>query len=144
MNILRNVLACVVGFMLGSGVNMALVMLSPSVIPPPEGVDVTDSEALRNSIHLFEAKHFVFPFLAHALGALVGSLVAFLVAVSHKTPLAFAVGALFLIGGIAASFMIPAPTWFIVLDLVGAYIPMAWLGARIGSRLLSKSGTAPG
>jgi len=54
------------------------------------------------------------------------------------------VGALFLAGGIAASFMIPAPTWFIVLDLVGAYIPMAWLGARIGSRLLSKSGTAPG
>ena len=35
----------------------------------------------------------------------------------------------------AASFMIPAPTWFIALDLLAAYIPMAWLGIRMGTHL---------
>ena len=42
---------------------------------------------------------------------------------------------LFLAGGIAASFMIPAPAWFIALDLLLAYIPMAWLAVQIGARM---------
>ena len=118
---------------------MALVVLGPLVIPSPAGVDVTNPEALSNSIHLFELKHFVFPFLAHALGTLFGSLAAFLVAVSYKSAFAFGVGTLFLAGGIAASFMIPAPTWFVVLDLVAAYIPMAWLSTLIGNRITKES-----
>jgi hypothetical protein len=28
-------------------------------------------------------------------------------------------------------FMLPAPIWFVVLDLAVAYIPMGWLGWRI-------------
>lgn len=31
--------------------------------------------------------------------------------------------------------MIPAPTWFIALDLVVAYIPMAWLGLTLANRI---------
>jgi hypothetical protein len=31
--------------------------------------------------------------------------------------------------------MIPAPAWFIALDLLAAYLPMAWLAARIGIRV---------
>lgn len=122
---------------------MALIVLGPSVIPQPAGVDVANSEALSNSIHLFELKHFVFPFLAHALGTFFGSLVAFGVAASHKITAAFVVGVFFLAGGIAASFMIPAPIWFITLDLIGAYLPMAWLSTRIGNRISSKSGIEP-
>lgn len=30
---------------------------------------------------------------------------------------------------------IPAPTWFIALDLLAAYLPMAWLGIHLGTRL---------
>jgi hypothetical protein len=41
----------------------------------------------------------------------------------------------FLCGGVAASFMIPAPAWFITLDLLAAYLPMAWLGVRMGHRV---------
>ena len=40
-------------------------------------------------------------------------------------------GIFHLLGGIAAAVMIPAPLWFIVVDLVLAYIPMAWLGAKL-------------
>ena len=131
----RNVVAVLAGFVVGSAVNMALVMLGPSLIPPPAGVDVTDPESLRRSIHLFEPRHFVMPFLAHALGTLTGALVAWLIAATRKFALAMTIGVLFLLGGIAASFMIPAPAWFIALDLVVAYLPMAWLGSRIGASL---------
>ena len=47
----------------------------------------------------------------------------------------YIVGAFYLLGGIAASSMIPAPLWFIALDLVVAYIPMAWLALKLGESL---------
>jgi hypothetical protein len=137
--LLRNVLAIVAGLVIGSIVNMAIITLSASVIPPPAGVNVTDAKSLRESIHLFEPKHFVMPFLAHALGTLAGALVAYLIAATYKSRMAFVIGAVFLCGGVAAAFMIPAPAWFIVLDLVGAYVPMAWLGIQLG-RLLKPGG----
>ena len=129
---MRSVLAVVVGAVVGGVVNMGLIWLSPSLIPPPEGVDVTTTEGLKAGIHLFEPKHFIMPFLAHALGTFVGALVAFRLAAVNKVRAAYMVGVLFLIGGIAASMMIPAPAWFIALDLLVAYLPMAWLAIRLG------------
>jgi hypothetical protein len=35
--------------------------------------------------------------------------------------------------------MIPAPTWFIALDLLAAYLPMAWLGLLLADRLKPRS-----
>jgi hypothetical protein len=131
---LRNALAVIVGVVLGSVVNMAIVTLGPSLVPPPAGVDVKSAESLAKAMHLFEPRHFVMPFLAHALGTLVGAFAACLIAASRKSALAYAVGVFFLCGGIAASFMIPAPEWFIALDLLLAYLPMAWLGVRLAAR----------
>jgi hypothetical protein len=45
---------------------------------------------------------------------------------------------LFLIGGIVNVFLLPSPTWFSIVDLVGAYIPMAFIGGKIGKKLFSK------
>lgn len=132
-NVLRNVLAVVAGLVIGGAVNSALITISPSIIPPPPGVDVTNMESLAASIHLFEPRHFLMPFLAHALGTLVGALAAYRIALTCKTRFAFVIGGVFLAGGVAASFMIPAPAWYIVADLLLAYLPMAWLAARIGA-----------
>ena len=142
-SILRNVLAIVVGVVIGGSVNMAIITLGPSLIPPPPGVDVSNAASLSQGIHLFEARHFVMPFLAHAVGTLVGALAAYLIAATYRTQIAYVIGAVFLCGGIAASFMIPAPAWFIALDLLVAYIPMAWLGILIGSRLRPAHSDAP-
>lgn len=124
----RNVVAVIAGLVVGSVVKMGLIMISPSVIAPPEGMNVSDAESLKVSMHLFSPRHFILPFLAHALGTLGGAWVAALLAASHKMGFALAIGAVFLIGGIMSVFMLPAPSWFIVLDLVAAYIPMGWLG----------------
>lgn len=128
--IVRNTLAVIVGFLVGSGVNMALVMVGPLVIPPPAGTDLSTMEGLAAALPLFEPKHFLFPFLAHALGTLVGAFVAAKLAATHKLAMALVVGVLCLIGGVANAFMLPAPVWFIALDLIVAYLPMAWLGWR--------------
>ena len=133
--LLRNVLALLAGIAIGGGVNMALITLSPWLIAPPLGVDVNSAESLSKAMHLFEPRHFVMPFLAHALGTLAGALVAYLIAATYKAPMAYVVGAVFLCGGVAASLMIPAPAWFIALDLLATYLPMAWWGVQIGSRL---------
>ena len=137
--LLRNVLAVIVGIAIGAGVNTALITLSPSIIPPPAGVDVNSAESLAKAMHLFEPRHFVMPFLAHALGTLAGALVAYLIAATHRAPIAYVIGAVFLCGGVAASFMIPAPAWFIALDLLVAYVPMAWLAIQIAARVKQES-----
>jgi hypothetical protein len=129
----KNILAVIAGIVVGSVVTMAITMLSGSVIPPPAGVDPSNMESIKASMHLFETKHFVSPFLAHALGAFTGALLAAVVAVSHKQKFALAVGVFFLLGGIASAFMLPAPTWYIITDLVFAYIPMAYLGGMVGA-----------
>ena len=134
-NLLRNVLALLAGIAIGGVVNMALITLSPWLIPPPAGVDVSSAEGLSKAIHLFQPRHFIIPFLAHAVGTLAGALAAYLIAASYKAPIAYVIGAVFLCGGVAASFLIPAPTWFIALDLLAAYLPMAWLSTQIGARM---------
>ncbi len=128
---LRNLLAVVAGVVAGGLVNMGLVMLGPVLVPPPAGVDMTTAEGLQAGMPLLQPRHFLFPFLAHALGTLAGALVAARLAVSRAHVMALVVGAVFLAGGIMAATMIPAPVWFVALDLVVAYLPMAWLGARL-------------
>ncbi len=131
--IVRNILAVILGWFLGSVVNMGLVMIGSSVIPAPAGMDNTTVEGLKAGAHLLETKHFIFPFLAHALGTLVGAFVAAKFAATRKMTFALVIGAFFLLGGIAMMTMVPAPTWFSILDLVVAYLPMAWIGGYLGS-----------
>ncbi|NOR28411.1 MAG: hypothetical protein GQ540_07780 [Lutibacter sp.] len=129
--IAKNILAVILGLVIGSIVNMGIVMISGSIISPPNGADVTTMEGLKESIHLFQPKHFIFPFLAHAIGTFIGALITVIVASTYKSKLALLIGMFFLIGGILNTFMLPTPTWFITFDLLLAYIPMAWIAQKI-------------
>ena len=133
-SIVRNILAVIAGIIIGSIVNMGIIMLSSSIIPPPEGVNPADMDSIKSNMHLYEAKHFIMPFLAHAFGTLVGALIATLLAASNKFAFAIAIGVVFLIGGIANIMMLPSPMWFNVLDITVAYIPMAYFGYKLGKR----------
>ena len=132
--IVRNVLAVITGIVLGSVVNMGIINLQYSFISLPEGVDVTNTESLKSSMHLFEPKHFIFPFLAHAIGTFGGAYLAARIAASHKMNIALGIGIFFLIGGISMVFLIPSPIWFAILDLSLAYIPMGWLSGRLAAK----------
>ncbi len=131
MSIVRLVLAVVLGLIVGSAVNMALILLGGQVIPAPPGADMHTAEGIGAALPLLDARHFLFPFLAHALGTLAGAAVATRVASRHRLAAALVVGVLFLAGGVMAARMIPAPGWFIALDLACAYLPFALLGYRL-------------
>lgn len=129
--ILRNVLAVIAGIIVGSIVNMGIILISGSIIPPPNGADNTTMEGLQKTMHLFEAKHFIFPFLAHAIGTFAGAVTTAFIAFNHKKKLALIIGAFFLLGGIVSVCSLPSPMWFTFVDLVFAYIPMAYLALRL-------------
>lgn len=129
--VLRNVLAVIAGLIIGSIVNMLLINISGYVITPPQNADVTSMEGLKTTMHLFGPEHFLFPFLAHALGTLVGAFVAAKIATTNKIKFALAIGAFFFLGGAINAYLLPAPTWFLILDLAGAYFPMAYLGKKL-------------
>ncbi|WP_138432104.1 hypothetical protein [Fodinibius saliphilus] len=131
--IFKNILAFIVGIIVGGAVNMGIIMVGSSIIPPPAGVDLMDVEALKANMHLFEPQHFIIPFLAHAIGTLLGALLTATIAATYQTKLALGIGLFFLAGGIANLIMLPAPIWFAIVDIVGAYLPMGWLGSRIAS-----------
>ena len=106
---LRTTGAVILGLVCGGVVNMAIVLIGPSIVPPPPGADMTTVEGLTAAMPMLEAKHFLMPFLAHAVGTLVGALVATLLTRTHRMIAASVIGVFFLAGGIAASRMIPAP-----------------------------------
>jgi len=129
--VVRNILAVIGGVLIGGCLNMGIIMISNFVIPFPEGADFKSMEGLQASMHLMEPKHFIMPFLAHALGSLLGAVVGAGIAITHKMWIALGISAWFLIGGIMAVMDLPSPIWFTILDLTLAYIPMGYLGGKI-------------
>ena len=122
----------------GAFVNMGLIIAGMNLIPPPEGVDFSVAESLAKGAHLLEPKHFIFPFLAHALGTFVAAflLVFILKSSSLSVKLSWVIGFLFFLGGLMMVFEIPAPLWFGLLDLSLAYFPMVFLAQRLSRFLL--------
>lgn len=130
--ILRNILAVIAGIVIGGAVNMGIVTLGNSLYPLPEGLDPNNLEDLKNAMANFKTEQFLFPFAAHALGTLAGAIIAAFLGASHKLWLALIVALTFLIGGITMVVSLGGPTWFILLDLIAAYLPMGWLGGKLG------------
>lgn len=131
--IFKNVLAVIIGWLGGSIVNMGLIELGHKVFPIA-GFDLNDMNSLASLMPTLDPMYFIFPFLAHALGTLVGALLAGRIATTHKMKFSMAIGGLFLAGGIMINFMLPGPTWFAVVDILIAYIPMAWIGGKLAQK----------
>ena len=132
--IFKNILAILGGVVIGMVVNMGLIITGNQLIP------FEDEMNPMNAMN-WELKYFIFPFLAHAIGTLLGALIAAKFAASYKMTFAICIGIFFLSGGISMVFILPAPVWFVVVDLVLAYIPMGWLGWKISN--LTTKPTSP-
>lgn len=126
--LLKNIIAVIVGIVVGIIVNMGIILISGYIIPLPEGVDAADPQSLKDGMHLFEFKHFILPFLAHALGTLAGAFTAVKLGASYKITIAWIITGFFMIGGIYSAWQIQGPYWFTVIDLTFAYMPMGLLG----------------
>jgi hypothetical protein len=129
--ILRNILAVIGGYISGTIVNLGILEIGPHIISNPVGFDNSTMETLAATIHLLEPVNYISVFLSHGLGTLFGTFITARIASSHKMTFALVIGIFFLMGGIAANYMFSSPTWYTIVDLVGAYIPMAWIGWKL-------------
>jgi hypothetical protein len=136
--ILRNILAVLFGWLSGSILNMGLIRTGHLVFPIKD-LDPDDMDALAQVMPTLDVKYFIFPFLAHALGTLLGATIAGWIASSQKMKFSIGIGLLFLLGGIWVNYVIPGPVWFTIADIAIAYLPMAWLGGKMAQKLSKKS-----
>ena len=127
MGILKNIAFVFIGIILGMFVNMGLIYIGGYVIELPEIFDP------MNAIN-WELKYFIFPFLAHALGTFSGALFVSKLSKNSSIVLPLIIGVYFLAGGIYMATILPAPYWFIILDLCCAYIPMAMLAWKMSKK----------
>jgi hypothetical protein len=131
--VLRSILAVIVGTVVGGGFNMAVIMLSQKMYPPPGGADLSDPATMTRYVESLPVTALLLVLVAHAGGALVGGLVAALIARRSQLILGAVVGGLFLVGGAIMVTRIPAPLWFVVADLV-LYVPCGMIGGRLAPR----------
>lgn len=130
---LFQILILAIAIIIGGQVNMAIIKFGPKLIPYPNNIDPANFELLKQTIPSFEPKHFLSPFLAHALGTLVAVLiVAFgIKEINARKYYAYFAAAMFFVGGAMAVKMLPAPMWFNITDLSLAYFPMAYLVLKL-------------
>ena len=131
--IARNVLSVILGYIIGSVVNMTVLYAGMAIIPLPDGADVSTPDGLRESMSLFTPANFLPPLMAHAIGTFFGAFVAAKISVSHRMKMAFCTGGLFFLGSTAMIVQLGGPPWFIGSDLVLAYFPTAYLGGRLAT-----------
>lgn len=129
----RSIAAVICGILAGMAFNMAIVMLSWMLYPPPEGTNMSDPASMKPYIESLPAPAFLIVLVAHAGGAFVGGLVAALITKRVPLVLGAIVGGFFLLGGIINVISLPAPLWFAIVDL-GSYLPCGILGAMLVPR----------
>ena len=121
---LKNIGIVILGLIIGMIVNMGLIILGGIVFVPLENFEP------MNAMN-WDFKYFIFPFLAHSMGTFSGAFIVSKLSKKSNIIMPLIVGFYFLAGGIYMVTILPAPTWFVLLDIILGYIPMALLGWKI-------------
>tara|TARA_B000000460_G_C21264498_1_gene284759 strand:- start:110 stop:502 length:393 start_codon:yes stop_codon:yes gene_type:complete len=124
--ILTNIGIIILGIIIGMILNMGLIILGGIIFTPTENIEP------MNAIN-WDLKYFIFPFLAHSVGTLSGSFLVSKLSRNSNIIFPLIVGLYFLSGGIYMVTILPAPMWFVFLDLIVCYIPMSLIGWRISN-----------
>ena len=127
----RIILSLILGVVSGSIVNMILIIAGSHIVIIPENFNPMNAQDWPLAL-------FIFPFLAHSLGSLTGGFLAAKFSKDHSFITALMVGAWFLAGGTYMVVILPAPNWFIILDICVSYIPMALLGWKLNQYKLER------
>ena len=122
--ILTNIGIIILGIIIGMILNMGLIIFGGIIFTPTENIEP------MNAIN-WDLKYFIFPFLAHSVGTLSGSFLVSKLSRNSNIIFPLIVGLYFLSGGIYMAIILPAPMWFVFLDLIVCYIPMSLIGWRI-------------
>ncbi|MDC1142039.1 YrzE family protein [Planctomycetota bacterium] len=112
---IRNILAVIVGLVVGGVLNMTIIQFNMNVLyPAPKGMDPNDVDQFNAYLSTLPTMAFVVVIVAHLAQAFIGGWVAARLAKSRPFLLAMIVGALSLVGGILAMTMFKGPDWMII------------------------------
>tara|TARA_Y100001947_G_C10071541_1_gene190728 strand:+ start:12 stop:398 length:387 start_codon:yes stop_codon:yes gene_type:complete len=125
--ILKNIGIVIISIIIGMIINIGLIIIGGMIFP------LSENFKPMNAIN-WDLKYFIFPFLAHSIGTLSGAFVASKLSRNYHIIIPGIVGLYFLSGGIYMVTILPAPIWFICLDLIICYIPMCLLGWSLNKK----------
>ena len=128
--LLKNIITVILGLVAGMVAMSAGHLLSNEIMPPPEGMDLSNMESFAANADKLTTVHWMLALLSHALGPLVSGFIAGKFLASHHTKILWGIGIVWTILGIMNLMMIPHPMWFKLMDVL-IYLPMTFLGAKL-------------
>ena len=111
----------------GAFVNGGLIQLGYTLISPPPGYNLNSEEGFQAAVKQMQFRHFIFPFLAHALGTFASVWLWSSLNNQVRWQTVFLIAGFFFTGGALMVYTVNAPFWFELLDLMYAYFPWAIL-----------------
>jgi len=128
--ILKNSITVILGLVAGVIAISAGHLLSNQILPPPEGMDVSNMESFVANADKLTTGHWLLALLSHALGPLVSGFVAGKFLASQHTKILYGTGIVWMILGVINLMTLPHPMWFKIVDLL-MYLPMTFLSAKL-------------
>lgn len=129
----RNIGAGLAGVVVAGLIVWLIEMLSHAIYPMPEGLEMTDIEAMTDYIESLPIGAFVWVVVAWIGGTLGGTIVGIRIGTAPAYIFAMLVGAFMLIAITINLVAFPHPTWVAVSGVIGA-IAAAWAGMKIGGK----------
>ncbi|MDX1429649.1 MAG: hypothetical protein R3282_05140 [Rhodothermales bacterium] len=127
----RSILAVIAGLIVGGLIVAGVEYIAQIVYPPPEGLDMTDMEAVREFAAGAPASARLIVLLAWFLGPFGGAWVAAHLARRSPMTHALVVGVFFLVADTINLVTIPSPIWM----WIGGFVAPV-LGAYLAARLV--------
>ena len=124
IQVLKNIGIVILGIIIGMITNIGLIIIGGMIFPLSENFNPMNAMG-------WDFKYFIFPFLAHSIGTFSGAFIVSKLSKKSNIIMPLIVGFYFLAGGIYMVTILPAPTWFVLLDIILGYMPMALLGWKI-------------
>lgn len=132
----RKIFAVVLGVIAAVVLIIAIEALGHSLYPLPEGLDITDTDAMKAYVMTLPIAALLIVMASWIVATLVGGLLACFIA--RETPLIYAaiIGGLVLLGTIINLMSLPHPLWFSITSVL-AIIATIFVTGRIGSSFVT-------
>ena len=136
-NVLQSALAIVVGIVSALIVIIAIQSVSNSLFPWPEGVDMSNTQAVANHISTLPVAAFVIVLMSYFIAVIDGVILSTWLA--PKAPRAHSAAVFALLAGAALVNILsfPHPTWF-VAGVLTVYLSGFAVGDMVGTRMRRK------
>ena len=125
--LLRNILAVILGLVIGNIAIMGLHYLSMLAYPFPNGVEMSDIDAIASYIKTAPLGSLILVMVAHLGGTFISGISVALVRANIKA--SYIVGGFFTLAGIYNLYVLPHPIWFNIEAIL--YFPAAMYGYKL-------------